>query len=165
MRPIQKILVPVDFSETSREAVLLAADFSRKLGASVTLAYVHENLTVAFPDGYAFYMPGQLERLYAAYDKELEAEKRAAETAGALGVQTRRLEGTASRALVDLAKDEQFDLIVMGTHGRTGIQHALLGSVAERVMRQAPCPVLTVKVPSSKAGSAEARTSQPSARH
>ena len=82
----------------------------------------------------------------AEYGKALAAEKKIAETAGAQRVDTHQLQGIAADEIVEFAKKGAFDLIVIGTHGRTGIQHALIGSIAERVVRRAPCPVLTVKV-------------------
>src|SRR5207247_9050465 len=65
------------------------------------------------------------------------------------------LEGDAAKEIVELARDSQCDLIVMGTHGRTGLGRLLMGSVAEQVMRRAPCPVLTIKAPIEAARSEE----------
>ena len=69
--------------------------------------------------------------------------------AGAVSSDTRVLEGFSADEIVDHARDEGFDLIVMGTHGRRGLAHVVLGSVAERVLRSACCPVLTVRLPSA----------------
>jgi len=145
MKPITKILVPIDFSETSKEAIRTGAELARHFGASLTLAHVQEPIHLMVPDGYAFFAPGQLEQIRADLEKALVAEKQVAEAAGMLQAQTRMVDGVASFSIVELARKEGFDLIVMGTHGRTGLKHALLGSVAERVLRNAHCPVLTVK--------------------
>ena len=67
------------------------------------------------------------------------------ENLGVTRVDRRLLQGAAAVEIVELARSADFDLIVMGTHGRTGLKHVLMGSVAERVLRTAPCPVLTVK--------------------
>ena len=145
MKPFEKILVPVDFSPYSSAAIAAAVDLSRRYDGIVTLLHVFEPGRLVVPDGLMFYMPGQLENLLAEYAKLLEKTKAETQAAGALRIETRQAQGIASDEIVELARSEKFDLIVMGTHGRTGVKHALIGSVAERVVRTAPCPVLTVK--------------------
>jgi universal stress protein A len=145
MTPFQKVLVPVDFSPHSAFAVEVAADLARRYDASVTLAYVHEPLAYALPEGYQLFTEPQLDRLFVEFEKQLTAQKEAAEAAGAPRVDTTLLHGFASTELTELAKQGPYDLIVMGTHGRTGLAHVVMGSVAERVVRTAPCPVLTVR--------------------
>jgi nucleotide-binding universal stress UspA family protein len=83
--------------------------------------------------------------LTADLEKSLEAEARSVEDAGVAAVHTMLIQGVAQAEIVRLASEQGFDLIVMGTHGRTGLRHALLGSVAEKVVRKASCPVLTVR--------------------
>jgi len=150
MKPFQKILVPVDFSPHSAQAIRTAAELSARFDASVTLIHVQEPLDYALPEGYVVLTAAQIDSLTAELAKLLAVAKSDAEAAGARGVATRQLNGIASLSIVEFAKSEPFDLIVMGTHGRTGLRHALMGSVAERVLRTAPCPVLTVKATPSR---------------
>jgi nucleotide-binding universal stress UspA family protein len=144
MKPFRKILVPTDFSLPSKQAVLVAVDLSRRYEATLTLVNVYEPITHMVPDGYQFYTTTQLEGILAEFAKALVNAKREAESAGALNVSNQQLQGSAASQIVEFASAGGYDLIVMGTHGRKGIQHALIGSVAERVVRAAPCPVLTV---------------------
>ena len=140
-----KILVPVDFSPHSKEALRIAADMSRCYAAPLMIAHVFEPFAFALPEGYVLYTASQLGEMLAHFGEQLTSSKTDAESFGASSVQTKQLQGPAASAIVDLAQAGKFDLIVMGTHGRTGLQHALMGSVAERVLRRAPCPVLTVR--------------------
>ena len=146
MKPFRKILVPVDFSSHSDEAVRYAADLSRRYEAAVTLVHVYETIAYALPDGYILYTDSQLVSMMAEFEKQLRATKASAQAAGALRVETKMLQGVVSSEIVSFAKNGAYDLIIMGTHGRTGLKHALLGSVAEKVIRKSPCPVLTVRL-------------------
>lgn len=145
MKSFGKILVPVDFSACSAEAVRTAADLSRRYDASLTLVHAFEPILYATSEGYPFVLPGQIESLLADNAQALDRARQDAETAGAKRVETRALQGHPANEIVDLATKGEFDLIVMGTHGRTGINHALMGSVAEKIVRTAACPVLTVR--------------------
>ncbi len=145
MANFEKILVPVDFSAYSAEAVRLAADLAQQYHGSITLVHVYDPLPYALPPEYDMFTSEQEARLTREFEKRLAVAKGAAESAGAQRVEARLLHGLPSAAILDAARSGQFDLIVMGTRGRTGIKHALLGSVAERVLRNAPCPVLTAK--------------------
>ncbi len=147
MKPFQKILGPTDFSAHALEATRVAADLSRRYAASLTLVYVYEPVNYAVPEGYILYTSSQLERMFAEFEQRLVEARRDAETAGASRVDTRLLQGLVASEITDFAFEGGFDLVVMGTHGRTGIKHLLMGSVAERVLRRAPCPVLTVRLP------------------
>jgi nucleotide-binding universal stress UspA family protein len=153
MTAFSKILVPVDFSAHSDEAIRVAADFSQRYDASVTLAHVYEIVAYALPDGYVLQTPAQLANLLTEFEKRLSEAKAQAIAAGARRVETVQLQGAPATEIVDYARAQAFDLIVMGTHGRTGLGHALLGSVAERVLRHTPCPVLTVKAKEAQHGS------------
>jgi universal stress protein A len=148
VKPFQKILVPTDFSTHSALAVQTAADLSCRYDASVLLAYVYEPIAYALPDGYMLFAEPQLNSMFEEFEKRLALEKKTAEDAGALRVETQLLQGIAATEIRQLAERGECDLIVMGTHGRKGLPHVLLGSVAERVVRSAPCPVLTVRVKS-----------------
>ena len=146
---ITRILVPVDFNARSEHAFEYAAMLARRFGASLELLHVIEDPFVSgawSSDGFDPYIPDLIDRLIADARRRLREMK---EVLAAEGdeVEPVVLKGTAAQTIVDRAAAGQFDLIVMGTHGRTGIPHALMGSVAERVVRTAPCPVITVRHP------------------
>jgi universal stress protein A len=140
----KKVLVALDFSETSRAALSCAAQLAADSGAELVLVHVWH------PGGHAFGGPefpiSFAEDYLREREQQIEAAKREAERTGARLVTTRVLTGTPWHEIVELLrKDQSFDLAVIGTHGRTGIKHVLLGSVAERVVRHAPVPVLVMR--------------------
>ena len=106
----------------------------------MTLAY-------SLPDGFAMLAKADMDRLFEAFRTQLAASRQQAFDAGATRVDTKLLTGFVANEIVEFASRGQFSLIVMGTHGRTGMLHLAMGSIAERVVRLAPCPVLTVKGP------------------
>jgi len=142
-----RIIVPTDFSSCSEEAWRLAQRLAGMSGAELVLTHV---LTEAplFREG-PFIMPKVREVFEAARSfadaalQEWVAKARAEGLSARAALRT----GVAYQEIVTLAVDERADLIVIGTHGRGGIDRALLGSVADRVIRLAPCPVLTVREP------------------
>ena len=152
MQPFQKILVPTDFSKHSAEAVATAVDLSRRYDASITLAYVFEPVTYALPEGHVMQSPPQLEEMQGVFELRLRQAETDARGLGASQVQTTLLTGPVAPEITDYAERGGFDLIVMGTHGRTGLRHLVLGSVTEKVVRTAPCAVLTVRVREPKDG-------------
>lgn len=142
----KRILCPVDFSPTSQEALKLAIELARQFDGKLTLLHVGQPPTFILPDG-GFILPDP-QQLTAWSDQIERSLGEARDQALAVGigeVETATVEGTAWEQIIRYARDHQHDLIVIGTHGRTGIQHVLIGSVAERVVRYAPCPVLTVR--------------------
>lgn len=144
MAPFKQILVPVDFTKYSDEALHVAADIARRYQASLTLIHVLDPLEYAVSEYES--EPNERRRwALSEIEKALDGAKRLAHSAGVVGVTTRAIEGATSDGIVDFANRTDCDLIVMGTHGRTGIKRAVLGSVAEAVVRRADCPVLTVK--------------------
>jgi nucleotide-binding universal stress UspA family protein len=145
MKPFQKLLVPVDFSAHSAEAVHVATDLARRYDASLTLIHVYDPLVYALPHGFTLFTQPQLERVFEALESQLAGAKAQAIEAGAARVQTRLLQGTIAGQITEYSARGEFDLVVMGTHGRTGMKHLVLGSIAEKVVRTAACPVLTVK--------------------
>jgi nucleotide-binding universal stress UspA family protein len=145
MKSVKKILVPVDFSAHSATLVKVAAELSAQYRAPMSLVHVHQPMNLGMPDGFMSYMPVQLNELLSALQAQLDQVKKDARAAGAYDVDTRLLQGSVAGEIVELAKAEGYDLIVIGTHGHTGLKHALLGSVAERVVRLAPCPVLSLR--------------------
>jgi nucleotide-binding universal stress UspA family protein len=142
-----KILVPVDFSEHSSEATRTAIDVAKRYGGSVTFLHVYQPVTYVLPEGFVMYTATQLSDVLTEFDKLLEAEQRKAQQAGIDRVAGELVQGVPSTEIVRYAREKGFDLIAMGTHGRTGIKHAVMGSVAERVVRTATCPVLTIRLP------------------
>ncbi len=148
MKPFAKILVPHDFSEHAASAVEVAADLARRYEASVTLLHVYESMVYAMPESFVVFPPAQLAGLMGELEKHLQNAKQQAVALKVERVDTKLVQGAPVQSIVQVAHDGGYDLIVMGTHGRTGISHALIGSVAERVVRKAGCPVLTVRTQS-----------------
>jgi nucleotide-binding universal stress UspA family protein len=143
--PFKKILVPIDFSAHSKEAVRVAADLCKRYDAELTLLHVYEPVAIALPEGYVPYDPEQLTQILSAFHRQLLDAKQEAQALGLRSVDIQQMQGVVESEIVDYAELGKFDLLVMGTHGRRGLQHMLLGSVTERVLRRAPCPVLTVR--------------------
>ena len=144
----QRFLVPVDFSEDANQAVEYAIGLASKLGARVTLLHV---IQLAAVGGRRYGCDCPL-HLYFIQDLEAEITSRMQAclervTAGGLEGEIAVVHGVPFQEILETAKTQQVDLIVMGTHGRTGLQHVLMGSVAEKVVRLAPCPVLVVRQP------------------
>jgi glycine betaine transporter len=137
--PAKKILVATDFSEGSDEALAQAIDLGRKTGATLQVLHVLEVGVGEFP----LYYTADAGGIVAYIDRELSRRADRAVAAG-LPCQTRMLEGNTPEEIVREARESGADLIVIGTHGRRGLAHAVLGSVAERVVQHAGCPVLTV---------------------
>ena len=144
MIPIQRILVPTDFSEPADAALDYAVDLSKTLGASISLVHVFDELLdSAFSLDHYVPLPAET-RTEILKDVRGRLAERVART-GRPDAAADVLVGSPARAIVDTARQQEADLIVMGTHGRHGISHLLLGSVAERVVRTADCPVLTIR--------------------
>jgi nucleotide-binding universal stress UspA family protein len=138
--PYQRILCAVDHSDGSRVAFEKAVALAEK--RPVVLVHVAPAPLFGLPDPY--FEPGLLVRLLEAGRQQLEPWADEMRAHGS-PVETRCLAGGAWEGIVFAAKDEGCDLIVMGTHGRTGLGRVLLGSVAEQVVRHAPCAVLVVR--------------------
>ncbi len=157
MPAIRRILCPVDFSEGSEQALRYAVELAKAVGASVTVLHAYETPMQWVPAGIAYDAgePGalfDLEHQKQALRDKLE-ETRA--NAGASGVELHAtlVEGPAAQTITDQAGELQADMLVMSTHGRRGLDHLLLGSVAERVVRLAKCPVLTLRMQESESAS------------
>lgn len=145
MKPFGKILVPIDYSPSSQDAMRTAAELARRYDASMTLLHVYQPVAYPFPEGFVLYTPEQMAGMLTELQKALNESVRFATNAGASRVDGQLVQGVVASEVVSIAERDGYDLIVMGTHGRTGFQHALLGSVAEKVVRRAVCPVLTVR--------------------
>ena len=145
----QRLLVPLDFSADANQALAYAMGLARKLGARVILLHVMQSppwggvdLYVTSPHAYSRF----IQHLEAEVAHRMQACLERV-TAGGLEGEIAVIHGVPFQEILDTAKKQQVDLIIMGTHGRTGLQHVLLGSVAEKVVRLAPCPVLVVRQP------------------
>lgn len=147
MKPeIRRILVPVDFSAPAVRAIEYAAVLAAELGATVHLLHVLEESFVSHGPWESH--PGELAERRELTVQDLSARLQVV-ASGFKGakVTTEVRSGRAAREIVAVATSRGTDLIVMGTHGRTGLGRLLMGSIAEEVVRKAPCPVLTVKEP------------------
>ena len=145
---IKKILCPTDFSENSEHALKYALALAILSQADLQLFHVVEPIT--YPQSTEFFEPvlDEVElmmKMEAAYQKQLEDQVIALKEEY-LKITGKLVNGNTFLEIIQAARDD-VDMIVMGTHGRTGLAHVLIGSVAERVVREAPCPVLTVKHP------------------
>lgn len=147
MVPFTKILVPTDFSRHSDNALRIAADLSRRYGAPVSLLHVWKSEYISIPGDACLYDPSDHPQLNEKFFKLLELAKAELQSAGATVAETALIEGAAVKEIVRFAEEGHFDLIVMGSHGRSGIERVLLGSVAEHVVRHAGCAVLAVRLP------------------
>lgn len=142
-----RIVVPTDFSSQAEDAWAVARRVAKALSAELVLVHVAVEVQL-FSEG-----PFAGERVRGVYESarawvEKKLEQWAAEArAEGLPVRTQLRAGVPYREIVAIAADERADLIVIGTHGRGGVDRALLGSVADPVIRLAPCPVLSVRGP------------------
>ena len=143
MTPIRRILVPTDFSQMADRALDLALEMARAFGAQLTLVHVTAPVMVLPPPLELVPIPTLFPDMPRRINDELEARTTRARQAG-IASESQTLSGNPHVEIVRHAGEIKADLIVMGTHGRSGISHAVLGSVAERVVHRAPCPVLIV---------------------
>jgi nucleotide-binding universal stress UspA family protein len=143
MALISKILVPTDFSPDADRALEYAVELAARFSASIRLVHVYRIPVVALPEGVVTLMP-DLPGLMKQLEDGLAGVAARARKLGVSDVETTLAEGVDWHEILNVAKEHGCDLIVMGTRGRTGIPHLLLGSVAEKVVRKAECPVLTV---------------------
>jgi nucleotide-binding universal stress UspA family protein len=143
----KRILVPTDFSATSDAALEHARVFAERFGGSLHLLHVVEDQFVSGPLGGEIYAPHTEGTLTILLQEARERLSRriTAQDRSRFQASTEVIVGSAMRTIVEYAGDNGYDLIVMGTHGRTGLAHVLMGSVAEHVVRTASCPVLTVR--------------------
>jgi universal stress protein A len=139
------ILCPIDFSPGAREALRVACELARGHKALLVLAHVYNPAQWAVGSEFQF-APSAIQQAVDAEEAELAIWKVHAKELGAPEVGTLFLTGSPWDRITRAAQDDPtIDLIVMGTHGRTGLKHVLLGSVAERTVRHAPCAVLVVR--------------------
>jgi len=150
MEKIDKMLCPVDFSEPSNAALRAAAELAKRYSASILLAHAINEIDPAPSPSYTLdshvmeqipHLMGQMtdnahRAMQVLINNQIES---------GMPVDHRVVVGEPARSIVQLAEDEQVDLIVMATHGRSGIKGLFFGSVAEKVVRSAACPVLTIR--------------------
>ena len=140
----KKILCPVDFSEFTDEILAYAVSIAKRFDSELHLIHVIPNLNYFTPYE-SFLTPENL----VAIERNIEGEvgKDFDKITKKLDLPFKRIvkTGVTFVEIIDYIKDQDIDLVVMGTHGRSGIEHILIGSVAEKVVRKSPCPVLTVR--------------------
>ncbi len=141
----KKICCPVDFSEPSRAALRVAVSLARRFGAELVLFHAYPLPGYTLPEGSVLPSPHMLQELASQTDAQLERWRQEAESLGIAGVAAAQAVGDPAIEIVNFARSSGTDLLVVGTHGRSGLRHAILGSVAERVVRHAACPVLTIR--------------------
>lgn len=144
MIEFKKILHPTDFSDNSNEALEVAVGMAEKFGAGLFLLHVVESFDYSLPEYYMAEDELRSEIARRMEGSRAELEKMAAKITN---VRTHMFveDGKPFMEIIRVAKDQGADMIVLGTRGRTGLAHILIGSTAEKVVRTAPCPVLTVR--------------------
>ena len=154
MIQLNKILFATDFSESADRAKLMACEFAAQFGAELHLLHVIHDAAVDVPEfGMGLSFPSFVDNVSGKRHelKEKALSRLSAEVDDSWRKQHRVVLGTRFGKefleIIRYARDNEIDLIVVGSHGRTGLTHALLGSVAEKLVRKAPCPVLTVRQP------------------
>jgi len=142
---VRRILCPLDFSDASRAALAIAEDMARVFDAELVLVHVVE--PVLYPVDYGLAATATLDLEQEARAGAQAALEPLADEVTERGVRcsSRLISGTAAAAICDLAAELEAGLVVMSTHGFTGVRHLLIGSTTERVVRRCSCPVLTVK--------------------
>jgi nucleotide-binding universal stress UspA family protein len=143
---IRTILFPTDFSQGARAAMDYALSLSRDYDAKLILLYVIQDISIA-----EWYIPSSISAADLVADMEKSAWKEMDKWAAEASAQVKSTEKIVVRGvpfveIIRTAREKDADMIVIGTHGRTGIDHMLFGSTAEKVVRKAPCPVLTVRI-------------------
>ena len=148
---LNKILVPIDFSAHSDAAMELAKEFAQRFDSEIHILHVFP-IGVAMIPPYGPPMPAdygmQIERAAVAHFDEWQQNHCPPESK----VTSHIRRGDPSEEIVDLATESGIDLIILGTRGLTGLRHIVMGSVAERTLRRAPCPVLTTKSDATGSG-------------
>lgn len=143
---IQRILVPCDFSNATQEVTRFAIDIAKRYQAKLTLLHIYEMPIYPIPpDSVLMVAPDVLAQQMSEMVTLLENLKKDIESQGVKDVVTKISQGAPAVEILKECDEERYDLIVMGTHGRTGLKHVLIGSVAEKIVRKAPCPVLTIR--------------------
>ncbi len=146
METFHRILLATDFSEPSACASELAVLMAKTFGATLDVLHVLESEILAVSDGLTYLPPNYFEEIEKRAAEQLEAVIPRADR-DKLSVNLVMRKGSPFLEIIRYARDQKMDLIVLGTHGRGALTHALMGNVAEKVVRKAPCPVLTIRHP------------------
>lgn len=154
MLSFHTVLHPTDFSTGSAAAFRLAVELARTTGGRMILLHVQPIPVVVYGAGVLPIAPGESVAAVRRQLAELAAQ------APDLHIETRLVEGEPAQSILAAARETHSDVIVMGTHGRTGLGRMLMGSVAEAVVRRAECPVLTVKLPVTEAVPVQSATAE-----
>jgi len=149
MIAIKNILVATDFGEAADSALSYGKELAGRFGATLHVLNVVENfyVTTFGAETYAAFVPEMQRELETAARKRLDEVLIDSDGSGPATKAVVMTSGSAAYAIVDYASEHSIDLIIMGTHGRGGLAKLMMGSVAERVVRISPCPVLTVRHP------------------
>lgn len=148
MIKVENILVPTDCSELSKDAVKYAVSFAKRFEANVRLLMVTVSEPITILNDYGYFSPELHQKIVQESDKRAVQElKHFWSEFEDYGVEAEliNIKGDPFTEIIRYLKDNPVDLIVMGTHGRTGIKHVLMGSVTEKVVRYSPHPVVTIK--------------------
>lgn len=151
MLPLRKIMWPTDFSEPADEGLKIGLELADRFSAEMMLVHVVAPMPIMYgtaaPTG--FHIPSVLEEMQASAQKSLE-EIRQAKIPDEIQARTFVVNGKPAHEIVRLAAQEKADIIVIPTHGESGWQRFVFGSVAEKVVRLADCPVLTIRAPAEE---------------
>lgn len=145
-----KILVPTDFSESAVYALPFAIDLAQKYGASLSILHVVEPIVAPVDFAWGTYSYPDIEKQLSGYVEESLDKLVKAMIPADIKAEVNNLNGKPWREIVTFARENDIDLIVLATHGLSGLSHALYGSTAEKIVRKAHCPVLTVRHPDAK---------------
>lgn len=140
----RKILCPVDFSQFTQDVINYAVDLAKKYGAELHVMHVVPNMTYFTPYE-SFLTPENLVVIEKNIQDEVEKKFTRLLKHDDVPTKTAIRTGAPFVEIIDYAKTESIDLIVMGTHGHSGLEHILIGNVAEKVVRKSPCPVMTIR--------------------
>jgi nucleotide-binding universal stress UspA family protein len=140
----QRFLVPTDFSPCADQALTEAIDLAHAVGAHITLLHVMQLMPLTVGEVPPEYFNDYLEAIETEAERQLQASLNRIYQAG-LQADSVIAQGIPFQTIIDMAGEKKADLIILGTHGRTGLPHVLIGSVAEKVVRLAPCPVLVAR--------------------
>jgi len=141
----QKILVPLDFSDYTDEIMHIAVEIAQKFGSTIHLLHVIPNMDYFTPYE-SFLSVENLVKIQRDIESEVGKDMDVvAKAIKDIPVTKAIHTGVVSLEIIDYVRTENIDLVVMGTHGRGGLEHMLIGSVAEKVVRKSPCPVLTIR--------------------
>jgi len=153
---VKSILVPVDYSEPSADVLRYAAEIAQRTGATLTVLHVWECMPHAPPDLMVKGRDGKARKLGDVIKDNAERDMtqflERVTLPQDVAIERRVESGEAARCILSQLTSGKYDLIVMGTHGRGGVEHLMLGSVAEKVTRSSPVPVITVPAPKAERG-------------